>query len=125
MNRIEAPELKRIERLEINNFKSYQLPNGVMVYYVEAPEEELIRVELRFKAGRWYEPKHVVSRATCNLIKKGTSAKNSLQIADAVEFYGAHLETQHGTDFTSVAILTLDKYLHHILPVVEEILTDA
>ncbi len=124
-NRIDAPGLRSIEHLEINNFKSIKLLNGVPVYYVEAPEEELVRVELRFKAGRWYEPQHGISRATCNLIKKGTSTKNSKQLSDAVEFYGAHLETQHGQDFTSVEILTLDKYLHHILPVAEEILTDA
>lgn len=125
INRIDAPELKNIERLEINNFNSFQLSNGVPVYYVEAPEEELVRVEMRFKAGRWYEPQQGISRATCNLMKKGTSKHNSKQLSDAVEFYGAHLETQHGQDFTSVEILTLDKYLHHILPVAEEILTDA
>ena len=124
-NRIEAPGLRSIDHLEINNFKSVKLSNGVPVYYVEAPEEELVRVELRFKAGRWYEPQHGISRATCNLIKKGTSSKNSKQLSDAVEFYGAHLETQHGQDFTSVEILTLDKYLRHILPVAEEILNDA
>jgi predicted Zn-dependent peptidase len=124
-NRSLAPSLKPVEHLEINNYKTYQLSNKIPVYYVEAPEEELVRVELRFHAGRWYETGRGISRAACNLIKKGTSTKNSKQLADAIEFYGAHLETQHGVDYTSVSIVTLDKYLKETLPVVEEILTDA
>ncbi len=120
-----APGLKKIDRLDINNFSRTQLDNGVNVYYVDGIEEDLIRVELRFKAGRWYEPQKIVSRAVCNLMKKGTSTKDAKQIADIIDFYGASLDIQHGFDYTSVIIFCLGKYLPEILPVVEEILTEA
>ncbi|MFI5172441.1 MAG: M16 family metallopeptidase [Chitinophagales bacterium] len=124
MERI-APELNKIDRLEINNFKTTKLFNGTDLYYVDGVEEDLIRVELKFHAGRWYEPQKVVSRAVCNLMKKGTSSKTNKQIADIIEFYGAHFEIHHAHDDTAVSIFCLGKYLKEILPVAEEILTDA
>ena len=123
--RTEAPALNKIDRLDINNFSQTKLSNGVAVYYVGGIEEDLIRIELRFRAGRWYEPQKVISRAVCNLMKKGTTTKTAKQIADIIDFYGAQLDIQHGYDYTSVIIFCLGKYLHEILPVVEEILTDA
>ncbi len=125
MNRNPAPALNKIDRLDISNFKKTYLANETRVYYVDGVEEDLVRIELRFHAGRWYEPQRGVSRAVCNLLKKGTSTKNAKQIADIIEFYGAQLEVQHGQDMTSVVIFCLGKYLDMILPVAEEILIDA
>lgn len=125
MNRTHAPELKLIDRLDINNFKQTKLSNGVEVYYVNSAEEDLIRIELRFRAGRWYEPKHAISRAVCNLMRKGTSTKTAKQIADIIEFYGAHLDVQSGQDYTSMMLFCLSKHLDKIMPVAEEILLDA
>ena len=65
INRNSAPELQLIDRLDINNYKKTSLSNGVDVYYVDSNQEELIRIELRFRAGRWYEPQQAVSRAVC------------------------------------------------------------
>ena len=125
MKRTQAPELNLIDRLDINNFKKTSLSNGVEVYYVNSAEEDLIRIELRFRAGRWYEPKHAISRAVCNLMRKGTSTKTAKQIADIIEFYGAHLDVQSGQDYTSMMLFCLSKHLDKIMPVAEEILLDA
>ena len=84
MVRTEAPHQNLIDRLDIENYKHLKLKNGTDLYYVGGIEEDLIRVELRFKAGRWYEPQHAVSRAVSNIMKKGTSTKNAKQIADIV-----------------------------------------
>ena len=125
MTRTEAPHQHLIDRLDIQNFEHRKLKNGTDLYFVGGIEEDLIRVELRFKAGRWYEPRHVVSRAVSNIMKKGTSTKNAKQIAVVVDFYGAQLEIEHGHDLTSIIIFCLGKYLDKILPVAEEIMTDA
>ena len=125
INRNSAPELQLIDRLDINNYKKTSLSNGVDVYYVDSNQEELIRIELRFRAGRWYEPQQAVSRAVCNLMRKGTIQKSAKQIADIVEFYGAHLDVQSGQDYTSMMIFCLSKHLEKIMPVAEEILLEA
>lgn len=125
INRTSAPDSQKIERLDISNYKKMQLDNETALYYVDGVEEDLVRIEMRFHAGRWYESQHCVSRAVCNLMKKGTKSKTAKQIADIIEFYGAQLEVQQGQDLTSVVIFCLGKYLDAILPVVEEILAEA
>ncbi len=124
-NRITAPDLQLIDRLDINNYKQLKLSNGVDVYYVSSSEDDLIKIELRFPAGRWYEPQPAISRAVCNLMRKGTSTKTAKQIADITELYGAHLDIESGVDYTSMVIFCLVKHLDKIIPVAEEILLDA
>ncbi|MBC8172298.1 MAG: insulinase family protein [Chitinophagales bacterium] len=125
MNRTEAPELKDIHRLDINNFKTITLNNGVPLYIVDGVEEDLVRIEIRFPAGRWHENKHGQSHATPAQMKKGTAAKTSLEIAEAIEYYGAQLDTSSGQDHTAVTLYSLGKYIKEIIPVVEEILQEA
>lgn len=124
-NRTTAPDLQLIDKLDFNNYKQLRLRNEVDVYYVNSTEDDLIKIELRFPAGRWYEPKPAISRTVCNLMRKGTSTKSAKDIADITELYGAHLDVESGMDYTSLVIFCLVKHLDKIIPVAEEILTDA
>ena len=123
--RNDQPGLKNIERLDINNFQTAKLDNDIPVFITGGVEEPVVRIDLRFRAGRWYETGHAVSRSVSQLMKKGTSKKSSKEIADAVEFYGGNLEFSNGHDYTGVTLFCLTKYTEKILPVVLEILTDA
>lgn len=125
INRKEQPQLKNIESLQISNFKTEKLDNGTPVYIVDGVEEDLVRIELRFPAGRWYENSMGQSHAATALMRKGTSQKTALQLAEAIEFYGAQLDTSTGTDTTSVSLYTMGKHLQQVLPVATEILNSA
>ncbi|MFN0274169.1 MAG: M16 family metallopeptidase [Chitinophagales bacterium] len=125
INRIVQPDLKTIEKVSINNFKTFYLDNTVPVYVADGVEEDLLRIEMRFPAGRWYEASAGQSHAVSALMKKGTKGKTALQIAEAVEFYGAQLDTSSGNDTTSLSLYCLGKHLPHVLPIVAEILNDA
>lgn len=125
VNRKEPPALQMIDRLDINNFKTVNLQNGTPVYVVDGVEEEVVKIEWRFQAGRWYETQPAVARTTLQMLRKGTSLKNSQQIADAIEFYGGDIEFINGHDTTGIEIFCLKKHLQNILPVVIEIMHDA
>lgn len=125
IDRTQAPALQSISRLDIHNFKTARLDNDIPLYYVDGVEEDIVQVELRFRAGKWYEFKKAQARAACSLMKKGTSEHTSREISEAVEFYGAQISTRHGADFTSVVLFTLGKYLRELLPLLHEILSDA
>ena len=124
-NRTEAPSLHIPDSVALGTFREERLSNGVPVYSTQHTEEDVVKLELTFHAGRWYEPAAMMSRATCSLLTKGTSNYSSKELADRIEFYGASVDTSNGHDNTSVKIFTLGRYLGEVLPLVREMLLDA
>ncbi|MBK6729525.1 MAG: insulinase family protein [Bacteroidetes bacterium] len=125
LNRKDPPALELIDRLEINNFKTTVLSNNTPVYIVDGVEEEVIKIEWRFNAGRWYETQPATARTVLQMMRKGTLQKTAEQIADAIEFYGGDLDFINGQDSTGIVVFCLKKHLDTILPIVIEILQEA
>jgi zinc protease len=103
--------------------KTHQLPNGVDVFFIAGGNQDVVKIELIFKAGKWYENTWCASQFTANLLTKGTTSKTSFQIAEIFDRYGAHVEIQPGNDFVSVEIYSLNQYLAPVLDLLMEILT--
>jgi zinc protease len=99
-----------------------RLVNNVDVYFVPGGNQEVIKVEMVFKAGRWFEEKTASSQFCANLISKGTNTKTSYQIAQIFDSYGAHLEINPGFDFVSISVYTVVKYLEPVIDLLVEIL---
>jgi predicted Zn-dependent peptidase len=59
------------------------------------------------------------------LLSKGTSKKNSFEIAQIFDQYGAHFEISPGLDIVSIALYTLNKNLRPTLALVRELLEDS
>lgn len=125
INRTAAPDLQIPETVSLGAYRQLTLGNGVPVYIADNNTEDVVKIELCFPAGRWYEPSPMLSRAVCRLLTKGTSRFSSKELADRIEFYGASVETANGQDYTSVKIFSLGKYLPEIMPLVGEMLQDA
>ncbi|HCK21476.1 MAG TPA: hypothetical protein DHW15_04740, partial [Bacteroidetes bacterium] len=67
-NRTEAPSLHIPDSVALGTFREERLSNGVPVYSTQHTEEDVVKLELTFPAGRWYEPAAMMSRATCRLL---------------------------------------------------------
>ena len=67
------------------------LSNGAPVYYINDGAEEVAAIDFVFKAGNVYENKNGVAASANYLIKNGTSKKNSFEITEYFEYYGAYL----------------------------------
>lgn len=123
--RAQAPPLQIADQVLLGNYRLHTLSNGIAVYITDNDTEDVVKIEMAYPAGRWYEPGKMVSRAVCRLLTKGTTRYSSKELADRIDFYGASVETANGHDHTSVKIFSLGKYLKEILPLVREILDDA
>jgi zinc protease len=99
------------------------LSNGVDVFLVRGGNQDVIKVECIFKAGRWFETQLGAAYFCGHLLNKGSKTKSSFEIAQIFDQYGAHLEIQPGLDFISVALYGLTKYLTPALDLLIEILT--
>jgi zinc protease len=102
-----------------------KLPNGIDVFFVSGGSQNVIKVELVMPAGRWYEKVRGASYFSGNILTKGTKTKNSFEIAQAFDQFGAHLEVQPGLDFVSISIYGLTKYFTPVFDQLIELLTSA
>src|SRR5688572_12206806 len=99
------------------------LSNGLTITVVPGGEQEVIKVEFIFRAGKWQERQPGVSYFTTHLLQKGTSSKNSFQISNQLDQYGVHLEVNPGFDFTSLSLLGLTKNIVPFFELAHELIT--
>lgn len=126
-NRKTAPHIKdAVEyNITLKHPDHFKLINGVDVYSLHAGTEEVIQIEWVFKAGNWYEKKKHLASATNFLIKNGTSTKTAYQINEFVDFYGAYLSRTCYNETAVVTLHCLSRHLENVLPLVQELFTDA
>lgn len=121
LNRKSAPQFAEIKRFHLPTPEIIMLDNGVPLIQFDKVNQEVLRIELIFKAGKWFETKKGTSYFTAHLLDKGTLSKNSLQIAETFDLFGSSIEVNPGFDFTSLSLYTLSKNIKKVLPLFCEI----
>lgn len=116
LNRKSAPQFSEIKKFHLPTPKIFKLKNGVPLIQFDKVNQEVLRIELIFKAGKWFETKRGACYFTAHLLDKGTADKNSLQIAETFDFFGASVEINPGFDFTSLSLYALSKNIKKVLP---------
>lgn len=100
------------------------LDNGIPLYALNLGAQEVVQIEWIFEAGIWQESKTGVAQTTAALLKNGTASRTAARINDAIEQYGATLKISANNDFAIVTVSTMTKHLHHLLPVISEVLRE-
>ena len=119
-----SPKFVQDRSLEIVKPEIQVLNSGRKVIIVNGGDQEVIKIELIFEAGRWHEPHRGVSHFMSTLLQKGTKKYNSFQIDNRFEYYGVHLEIQPGFDYTSVALYGLSKNIPFVLDLLLDVLVN-
>jgi predicted Zn-dependent peptidase len=115
LDRKTPPEFVHSTTFNLIKPEKQTLPNNINLFLVRGGDQDVLKVECIFRAGRWYEKTLGASHFCANIINKGTKEKNSFAIAQNFDRYGAHLEIQPGHDFVSIAVYGLTKYLQPVL----------
>ncbi|MBP6371984.1 MAG: insulinase family protein, partial [Ferruginibacter sp.] len=127
MNRKSAPKITEAVNFTLN-LKPYEtlvLDNGVKVYAINEGPQDIIQIEIVFSAGNWFENKNGIAGATNFMLKNGTTQKTALQINEAFEYYGTFCSRHCYNETATLSLHTLTKYLHHLLPVMQELISDS
>ncbi|HRG88691.1 MAG TPA: insulinase family protein, partial [Chitinophagales bacterium] len=86
INRAIAPDINLIDKLEFPQVEKVTLDNGVGVYLLNEGEQDVVKVELMYKAGKWYEAKNLVADLTNRMLREGTGSKTAKQLADTFDY---------------------------------------
>jgi zinc protease len=125
LERTQAPEFRAIDNINLLRPARQELSNGCNIFCFNSGDQELVRIEWVFANQRFNPEKPLLNVAVNTMLTEGTSKLTTAQIADKVDFYGAFLQVDYGYDNSLVTLYSLNKHLHHTLPVIKDILTDS
>ena len=86
--------------LNLPSIQKRQLSNGLPVWIVELHEVPVVQANLVVLSGSGDDPagKFGVANLTASMLLEGAGSRSALEIADAVDFLGADLVANSGSD---------------------------
>ncbi len=114
-NRGISPPIKDITHLKLPQHQQLQLDNGIPVYVVNMGTQDIFKIEVIFDAGRPYEHKKMVARATTSLLKEGSQQMVAGEIAEQLDFYGSSLSLPVNLDTSNIVLYGLNKHFDKML----------
>lgn len=124
LDRTQAPPFQLSRNYSLARPEIFQLSGGIKFFLFRDIQQDVVKLDLVFSAGKWFETKPGVSHFMAQMLQKGTSTRNSFQVAEAIDSLGAHLEITPGFDIVSVSLFSLRKNLLAAFRIVTELLAD-
>lgn len=122
LNRSLPPQFKTIEHVDIPKSKQQVLSNEIPVHIISGGSQDVLKVEMIFNAGLWYQKSPLVA-GTCNsMLNEGTKNYTAAELAEKFDFYGAYISYNNSQHDASVCLYTLNKYLDETMDLLEEII---
>src|ERR1035437_6628226 len=125
INRSIAPPIRDIETFNIVRAEKLKLTNNIPLYQLNTGTNELVKIEWVFEAGNWFQSSPLVAFAVNSMLNEGTQKYTSLQIAELIEYYGAHLDYNIDKDNAFVTLVCMHKYMGEVLEIVADIIINA
>ncbi|MCS6934129.1 MAG: insulinase family protein [Chitinophagales bacterium] len=123
-NRTVAPPVQPITELSLLPVHTFTLDNKVPVYAVSAGEQDVVKIELFYRAGLWYEPAKLISQLTNRMLREGTRSHTGKELADNLEYYGVNLDYACGVETAGATLFGLSRHIPEVLPLLAEIFTE-
>lgn len=114
------PEIHEIEKFVLPSYERRYLDNGIPIYVLHSSEPDIFKLEIIFKAGRYYESEKAVAKITAGLLKEGSLNYSSAEIARRIDFLGASVVTGSGMDYAFIQAHFLGKYFNELIEIISE-----
>lgn len=101
------------------------LRNGLEVNTVEWHQLPIVYINLVIKSGGETDPANIpgLSGIVADMLTEGTRGRSSVELAEHIEFLGADIWTDSGTETISIGFRALSEHLDEALAVVAEVAT--
>ncbi|HAQ37724.1 MAG TPA: pitrilysin family protein [Saprospiraceae bacterium] len=119
----DIPVISPFKHVPFPDFQLDYLSNGIPVYSLPNNDYGVLKMEVNVFAGRFFEEKQAVSRTCANLLREGTKARTSAEIARDIDFYGASMQMMGGMDVIKLELYSMTRHFEKVLPVAADVLT--
>ena len=124
INRIQAPTLKEIEKINFVYPSVKKLGKDTELVWIKEVADETVRIELHFNAGTIHSENKVAS-LTNGLLLSGTSKKNSIQIQEEINELGVFTDFETNQESSIVAIYCLRENVSNAVQLLCEAIRDC
>ncbi|MDD4210426.1 MAG: hypothetical protein PHI52_08840, partial [Bacteroidales bacterium] len=121
--RSQQPPTYYLPELQIVNAEYRQLKNGIPLIVLHNNTYKVIRLDIRLRAGSYFQKKGGVALATLKTLFEGATLHTRAQIFNAIDFQGAYLDRTIDKDFATISIHMPDYAVKDILDIVKEACT--
>lgn len=125
LDRSIAPPFNRNFAFKLIDPEYTELSNSLQIFFVKGGDQNVIKVDLIFPAGRWQEEVWGASYFTTHLLTKGTATKSSFEIASAFDQLGAHLDVTAGLDFVTLSLYSLTRNFSQALELLVDLILSS
>ena len=125
LDRTTAPDFKVINSIHLPETQSFVLDNGIPLHVINIGEQPVIRLEVIFDAGNWYEKERGTSFFAVKMMTEGTSQHGSSEISEAFDKLGAFIDMTHSSDRSGIVVYCLSRFLPEVLSLVNELINDS
>ena len=124
LDRARRPKIQSLEHIELLKPERREMPNGVMLNVIRAGREEVVRLDILVRGGRYQQSFPLQAVMTNRMLREGTRSYTSAQIAEKLDYYGAWLELSSGMEYSFLTVYSLNKYFPQVLQVVESMVKE-
>ena len=122
IDRSAAPDFVAPQKFTLPKPDIVRLEEGHSLYCLNAGEQPVIKLEIVFSAGSWFETIPGLAFFTGKMLLEGTSSWSSRQIAEKLDSLGAFVEVHPGPDYINLSIHVPTRHFASLEPVLAEML---
>ncbi len=105
--------------------QEHNLNDMVKLYWLNSGVQDVLLFEIYIPKSYSNQQDVALAKSVTALMKAGTTSKSALQISEEIEQVGAELSVSQNNDYYFVRLKCLSKHFTTLLPLINEILSDA
>jgi predicted Zn-dependent peptidase len=123
-DRTKQPPFQKTLNFQLREPVAHRLPSGATVFLLNGGDQEVLRLEFVFRAGKWFEPLPGLSHFSSVLLTRGTHRMTSHEIASRLEELGYHIEAGTGADYAYFTAYGLPYNFSEASEIIRQCLTE-
>ncbi len=120
---IQPPVLPQ-DKIDIQQPVKLIMNNGIPLYVINAGSQDVVRMDILFKGGSWYQAHKLQALFTNRMLREGTLRYTAKQISEKLDYYGAWLELSSSLEYAYISLYSLNKYFSYTLDILYSIIRE-
>jgi len=110
LDRKQQPKYTEIENIHLHEPKLTKLSNNIPLAIFNLGSQDIIKLDFIFDAGIVRQDSPLIATSTVDMLQEGSEKYTGKEIAEGIDFLGAHLHYSIQKDYAKITLYTLKKH---------------